>query len=84
MLEILTHSLFRHTILWDSFLYLSDVMFLLNVDFAYSVYGIHISAGVSLVSVGSHIHCTCILFYNASKDYDIKYDLSKHVFLTLI
>lgn len=83
MLEILTHSLFRHTILWDSFLYLSDVMFLLNVDFAYSVYS-HQCRGIISERWLTHTLYMYLVLYYASKDYDIKYDLSKHVFLTLI
>ena len=46
MLEILTHYLFRHAILWDIFLYQSDASFLLNVDFAYFAYS-HQSGGIT-------------------------------------
>lgn len=46
MLEIATHSLLRHAMRWDLFLYQLAVKFSLNVDFAFFVYS-HQSVGIT-------------------------------------
>lgn len=48
-----TYFLFRYVICWDLVLYLSDVNFLINVDFAYFV--IYIRVELLQVSFGSQI-----------------------------